>query len=128
MRQPDWTFFISYLGSHISIISRVKSIGNHIKECRVGLGLSQAGAAKLLNISTPAFCKIETGQTDLNLSRLYQIAKVFDVDVITLISGKPVHSTNDEDSIALKQALKEKDEEINKLRKKVIDLYDKLGI
>lgn len=106
----------------------MKSIGYHIKECRVGLGLSQAGAAKLLHISTPAFCKIETGQTDLNLSRLYQIAKVFDVDVITLISGKPVQAANNEDIASLKQKLEQKDEEINKLRKKVIDLYDKLGI
>jgi len=106
----------------------MKSIGDRIKESRLALGLSQADAAKRLNISTPAFCKIETGQTDLNISRLLQISKTFKVPVIQLIDGKSVTSDSSEELAALKKELIEKEEEINKLRKKVIDLYDKLGI
>ncbi|RZK17798.1 MAG: XRE family transcriptional regulator [Pedobacter sp.] len=106
----------------------MKSVGNNIKKCRVALGLSQADVAKLLKISTPAFCKIETGQTDLNISRLLQIAKEFEVSMIQLITGEKESSNSSEDLINLKEQLLEKDEEINKLRKKVIDLYDKLGM
>lgn len=106
----------------------MKVLGDRIKQSRVALGLNQAEAAKMLNISTPAFCKIETGQTDLNISRLLQISKVFEVSIIKLITGEEESSNSSEDLIELKEQLLEKDEEINKLRKKVIDLYDKLGI
>lgn len=106
----------------------MKSVGDNIKKCRQALDLSQADVAKLINISTPAFCKIETGQTDLNISRLLQIAQVFKVSMIHLITGEEKLSNSSEDLIDLKEQLLEKDEEINKLRKKVIDLYDKLGM
>jgi transcriptional regulator with XRE-family HTH domain len=106
----------------------MKSIGDHIKQSRQALGLSQADAAKKLNISTPAFCKIETGQTDLNISRLLQISKTFKVPVMQLIAGQSEGSNSSEELTALKRELIEKEEEINKLRKKVIDLYDKLGM
>jgi len=106
----------------------MKSVGEHIKQSRVALGLSQAEAAKKLNISTPAFCKIETNQTDLNISRLLQIAKAFKVSAAQLLGESFEASNSSEELVALKQSLFEKEEEINKLRKKVIDLYDKLGI
>ena len=106
----------------------MKSIGDHIKKSRLALGLSQADTAKKLNISTPAFCKIETGQTDLNISRLLQISKTFKVPVMQLIAGQSEGSNSSEELTTLKKELIEKEEEINKLRKKVIDLYDKLGI
>lgn len=94
----------------------------------MSLGISQAEAAKQLKISTPAFCKIETGQTDLNLSRLLQIAKVFNVPIIQLIAGNMTQINPAEEIISLKQELAEKELELNRLRKKVIDLYDKLGV
>jgi len=106
----------------------MKSIGDRIKQSRLALGLSQADAAKKLDISTPAFCKIETGQTDLNISRLLQISKTLNVPVMQLINGQSVTSDSSEALAALKKELIEKEEEINKLRKKVIDLYEKLGI
>lgn len=105
----------------------MKSIGDHIKQCRLTLNLSQADAAKKLNISTPAFCKIETGQTDLNISRLLQISKVFKVPVAQLLGLSAIPDSSEELAM-LKKELIAKDEEINKLRKKVIDLYDKLGM
>lgn len=45
-----------------------------------------------------------------------------------LIAGQSGGSNSSEELTALKKELIEKEEEINKLRKKVIDLYDKLGI
>ena len=114
--------------SNISNPKKMKSIGDRIKQSRIGLGLSQADAAKMLQISTPAFCKIETGQTDLNVSRLLQIAKTFKVPVMQLLSVQEEQVSSSEEFLTLKKELFEKDEEINKLRKKVIDLYDKLGM
>ena len=106
------------------------TIGENIKQHRTALGWSQADIAQKLKISTPAFCKIETAQTDLNISRLQQIAKLFKVPINQLIGGDiaPSSSVTNEEVIALKKELIEKEEEINKLRKKVIDLYDKLGL
>ena len=118
---------VSNLTSHISHLKDMKSIGDQIKQCRLALNLSQADAAKKLNISTPAFCKIETGQTDLNISRLQQISKVFKVPITQLL-GLSAAPDSAEELAMLKKELMEKDEEINKLRKKVIDLYDKLGM
>lgn len=106
----------------------MKIVGENIKKTRVGLGLSQAETARKLDISTPAFCKIETGQTDLNISRLLQIAKVFNVSVVELISNSHHESNHSDELISLKKVLSEKEEELNKLRKKVIELYEKLGI
>ncbi|GGI28497.1 helix-turn-helix domain-containing protein [Pedobacter mendelii] len=106
----------------------MKSIGENIKQSRIELGLSQAEAARMINISTPAFCKIETGQTDLNISRLLQIAKTFKVSVHQIISGDGEFQNSTDEISILKKEMVEKDEELTKLRKKVIDLYDKLGI
>lgn len=106
----------------------MKNIGERIKESRIELGLSQADAARLMQISTPAFCKIETGQTDLNVSRLMQIAKVFDISANYLLTGEELSLESSGNQNQLLEALRLKDEELNKLRKKVIDLYDKLGI
>lgn len=103
-------------------------VGQNIKNERIKLGLSQADAAKLLRISTPALCKIETGQTDLNVSRLIQIAKVFNVSVLRLLGSNTDDNQLIEENLAIKLALAEKEEELNKLRKKIIELYDKLGM
>ncbi|WP_316829769.1 helix-turn-helix transcriptional regulator [Pedobacter aquatilis] len=106
----------------------MKNIGENIKQSRISLGLSQADAAKLLKISTPAFCKIETGQTDLNISRLLQISKAFKISVAQLIDEKADVADASSELVFLKKELIEKEDELNKLRKKVIELYDKLGI
>jgi transcriptional regulator with XRE-family HTH domain len=106
----------------------MNAIGENIKKSRIELGLSQAQAAKMLQISTPAFCKIETGQTDLNISRLLQISKVFKVTVDRLLNGTVRKADSSEEIDSLKAELLIKDEELNKLRKKIIDLYDKLGM
>ena len=52
--------------------------------------ISMAGARKILltrlGISIPAFSKIETGVTDVNLSRLEQIANIYEVSVVQLLT------------------------------------------
>jgi transcriptional regulator with XRE-family HTH domain len=54
--------------------------------------------ASSLGISTRAYCKIENDETDLNFSRLQQIAEVYDMDTSDLVSfGEKIsyhHSTH----------------------------------
>ena len=106
----------------------MEKIGEQIKKQRLSLGLSQAGFAKLLKISAAAYCKIENGQTDLNVSRLMQICKILKIAPSQLFDSKNEPTTNIEELTELKKDLLIKEEELNKLRKKVIELYDKLGM
>ena len=90
-------------------------------------GWSQEEVANRLGISIPAFSKIETGVTDVNLSRLEQIAGIFEVNVINLLSleaeeAEPQVSTL---SIAQKKII-DREAEIANLQRKVIFLYEEL--
>ena len=103
-------------------------ISDNIKILRLRNKWSQAEVAKRLKISIPAFSKIETGRTDINISRLAQIAKLFDIstaEIITKDRNLPVANSNDEIN-TLKEKLSLRDEEIIKLQKKVIDLYEEI--
>lgn len=103
-------------------------IGKRIKTLRQQKGWSQSDIAKLLNISVPAFSKIESDITDVNISRLNQIAETFGVPVIDLISTQvepPSQSLLDElkeakDTIAVQSA------KINQLQEYIITLYEQL--
>ena len=103
-------------------------IGSKIKNHRSNLGLSQAAMAKLLTISAPAYCKIESGQTDLNISRFIQICKVLKTAPAEIFDIASHQISNNEELKATKKELLLQEEELNKLRKKVISLYDKLGM
>src|ERR1700693_3570963 len=63
-----------------------KSVGKNIRTLRHQRGWSQEDVANRLGISIPAFSKIETGVTDINLSRLEQIANIYEVNVVNLLS------------------------------------------
>ena len=62
----------------------MKLIGKKIRMLRHQKGWSQEEVSKQLDISIPAFSKIETGVTDINISRLEQIAALFKLTVIQL--------------------------------------------
>ena len=49
-------------------------------------GWSQEEMADKLEMSTNGYAKIERGETDLPLSRLEQIAKVFEIELVELFS------------------------------------------
>jgi transcriptional regulator with XRE-family HTH domain len=107
--------------------SMVKTVGDNIRELRVRSGWSLRVAAKRLGISTSALSKIETGVTDVNLSRLEQIAEVYGVKLIQL--WVPEFEYSDLQVTKLNQA-KEKvfnlENEIKAFQRKVILLYEKL--
>jgi transcriptional regulator with XRE-family HTH domain len=104
------------------------SVGKSIRKVRELNGWKQDMIAKQLNISIPAFSKIENGITDVNLSRLGQIADIFNLDIIHLISdhseGEKVSRVGAIDLIQKK--LDESDAEIVILQGKVIKLYEEI--
>lgn len=81
-----------------------------------------------MDISIPAFSKIETGITDVNLSRLDQISRLFDMTVVQLLAATdPEAERQHADEVAvLKKKLDEREAEVIELQKKVIDLYEML--
>lgn len=103
-------------------------IGKNIRQLRQRNGWSQGEVAKRLKISIPAFSKIETGITDINISRLDQIADLFEVSTLEIISkgGEMESAYNFEEITILRNKVASQEEEILKLQKKVIDLYEEI--
>ena len=106
----------------------MKTLGRKIRLLRHQKSWSQEDVAKQLEISIPAFSKIETGITDINLSRLEQIAKLFEMTVVQLLTfndkeGQESYNT-EVDSLTLK--LREREMELIDLQKKIIELYEEL--
>ena len=103
-------------------------IGKNIRLLRQKNSWSQGEVAKRLGISIPAFSKIETGITDINISRLDQIARLFEVSILQVMikEGEISELGNLTEITALKDKVSDQEEEIIKLQKKVIDLYEEL--
>jgi transcriptional regulator with XRE-family HTH domain len=63
----------------------MEHVGRDIRTLRQKEQWSQGEVAKRLDISIPAFSKIETGITDINLSRLDQISRLFNVSIMEIL-------------------------------------------
>jgi len=62
------------------------TVGQGIKMLRQKHGWTQEDVANRLGISIPALSKIETGVTDVNLSRLEQIADIYEITLLQLLN------------------------------------------
>lgn len=104
-----------------------KNIGKNIRTFRHQHGWSQEDVANRLGISIPAFSKIETGVTDINLSRLEQIADIYEIDVVQLFSMNFEEEEQKPSSLSIIQKkLADREAEIASLHRKVILLYEEL--
>jgi transcriptional regulator with XRE-family HTH domain len=106
----------------------MKTLGKKIRLLRHQKGWSQEEVAKRLDISIPAFSKIETGITDINLSRLEQIAALFEMSVVALLT---YNETEHDQKIAtelenVNKKLMDRETEVIDLQKKVIELFEEL--
>ncbi|NGM61430.1 helix-turn-helix transcriptional regulator [Sphingobacterium sp. SGG-5] len=106
----------------------MNALGKKIRLLRHQKGWSQEDVAKRLDISIPAFSKIETGITDVNLSRLNQISKLFGLSLVQLMSTTDSEEEKEKaDELAeMAKRLQSRDAEVIDLQKKVIDLYEQL--
>ncbi len=109
-------------------IYQMNTLGKKIRLLRHQRGWSQEDVAKRLDISIPAFSKIETGITDVNLSRLNQISNLFELSLVQLLSTSEEEVGQDKlDEISeLQSKLQSRELEVIELQKKVIDLYEEL--
>lgn len=104
-----------------------KSVGKNIRSLRTQRNWSQEDVASRLGISIPAFSKIETGVTDVNLSRLEQIAKIFEVSVVHLLTlDNSIIEPQLIQINSMQQKLSDRETEIASLQRKVIELYEEL--
>jgi transcriptional regulator with XRE-family HTH domain len=105
-----------------------KSLGQTIRLLRREKGWSQSDAASQLDISIPAFSKIETGITDINLSRLEQIARLFDIPLVQLIEldNAEIKPINNDELQEIQQRLSDRESEIILLQEKIISLFEEL--
>ena len=106
----------------------MKTLGKKIRLLRHQKSWSQEDVAKRLDISIPAFSKIETGITDINLSRLEQISDLFEMSVVQLLTFNDVEGelkyANELESVNKK--LMDRETEVIDLQKKVIELFEEL--
>ena len=104
-----------------------KFVGKNIRTLRHQRGWSQEDVANRLGISIPAFSKIETGVTDINLSRLEQIANIYEINVVHLLAldVEDVEPQTSNLNIAQKKIM-DREAEIANLQRKVILLYEEL--
>ncbi|MES2429000.1 MAG: helix-turn-helix transcriptional regulator [Bacteroidota bacterium] len=104
-----------------------KTIGKNIRTFRHQHGWSQEDVANRLGISIPAFSKIETGVTDINLSRLEQIANIYEIDVVQILAMDNEEIEQQPSNLTLVQKkLVDREAEIVNLQRKVILLYEEL--
>jgi transcriptional regulator with XRE-family HTH domain len=103
-------------------------LGKKIRMLRHQKGWNQEEAANKLAISIPAYSKIETGVTDINLSRLEQIAALFSLSTVELLDLNEIGETRQSivDLELVNKKLKDRETEIIELQKKLIDLFEQL--
>jgi transcriptional regulator with XRE-family HTH domain len=108
----------------------MKTLGKKIRLLRHQRGWSQEDVAKRLDISIPAFSKIETGITDINLSRLEQISILFEMSVVQLLTFNDLEQENKYNSEldTVTKKLSDRETEVIDLQKKVIELYEELRL
>ncbi|MNK05947.1 DNA-binding transcriptional repressor PuuR [compost metagenome] len=104
----------------------MKTLGEKFRILRQKMGVNQKAMADQLEISIPAYSKLETSITDPNFSRINQIAKVHG---LTLREFLDVGEEGASEQEQLIQQLKEKiatlENSVIRLQSKLIDLYDR---
>ena len=100
--------------------------GQNIKTIRELKNLTQDYVASQLHMSIPNYSNIETGKTDVTLTRLQQIAKVLQIDYRQILNLNPSQLLNEDNKAnaylsnsefreELIKQLKVKDDQINRL-------------
>lgn len=64
-----------------------EKLAERIRFTRIQLGLSQQNVADELNLTVAAYSNIERGVTDINITRLYEIATILKTSVMDLLES-----------------------------------------
>lgn len=103
----------------------MKTLGEKFRILRQKRGVNQKAMADLLEISIPAYSKLETSITDPNFSRINQIAEVHKLTLRELLDvGEEGISEQTQLIDQLKLKVSELENTVIRLQGKLIDLYD----
>jgi len=105
----------------------MKTVSKNIKFLRLKMGWRQREVAELLKISIPAYSKIETAVTDVNINRLRQIADLFKVSIVDMFSSD-VTALKSEDTLKieeLSEKLHQRESLLVDLQMKLLKYYEK---
>jgi len=93
-------------------------------------GYRQEDVARLMGISIPAYSKMETGGTDLNYSRIVQLAALYELKPVQLIDPEHDPLTKDEALLlkTLQERLAKREQQICELKSKMIVLLEQLNL
>jgi len=104
----------------------MKTLGQKFKILRQKKGVNQKTMADLLEVSIPAYSKLETGITDPNFSRLTQIAEVHGINIRQLLNvGEDEKTEQAEELEGLRAKVETLELSVIRLQSKLIDLYDR---
>lgn len=104
-----------------------KRVGEKIRYMRIRLSKSQKEIASLLGISVAAYFKIEANKTDINISRLNQIANLFNVSPASLLLYEEPDGNGSKEIAELKSKLHECQQQVLELQNKLLVLYERTG-
>lgn len=103
-----------------------KTVGGRIRRLRQNQFKGQREVADALDISVPAYSKIETGITEVTIPRLRQIAAYYGVEPEELLNDERNDFTKEIE--ALKGQLKEVSDYCIILQRKLIATYEELEV
>lgn len=104
----------------------MKTLGEKFRILRQKKGVNQKAMADLLEISIPAYSKLETGITDPNFSRINQIAEVHNLTLREFLDvGEEGISEQEQIVTQLKEKIGQLENSVIRLQSKLIDLYDR---
>jgi transcriptional regulator with XRE-family HTH domain len=104
----------------------MKTLGEKFRILRQKKGVNQKAMADLLEISIPAYSKLETGITDPNFSRINQIADVHNLSLREFLDiGEEGVSEQEQVLTQLKEKISQLENSVIRLQSKLIDLYDR---
>lgn len=89
-----------------------------LRKIRVDNNLTQANVADDLGISLTGYAKIERGETDVNYSRIKQIAAYYNLDLVQLLTYNERGKSSDFDLVSLSSIA----DSIKKLEKRIDEL------
>ncbi|MFL5731314.1 MAG: helix-turn-helix domain-containing protein [Cytophagaceae bacterium] len=102
-------------------------IGEKIRRIRSGKGLTLANVAHELDITTGAYAKIERGESDPSTARLFQIARILEVNVISFFEDeKTLKDGNNDYGYASKSDVENLGHLVNTLIKEIEQLRTEL--
>lgn len=81
----------------------MKEIARNIKTERENQNLTQEYVAAELEISQPAYSKIEAAKTEVTFHQLIRISRILKVDILVLIREHSSHTPNTELEVRVKK-------------------------